>query len=212
MIWDFAAGTQVGSTLNHTKDVEMAVFSPNGKWIVTASADCTARVWDAETGYPLTLPLRHFAPVISARFLADGRRIVTIDDHGHSWIWKLPVDNRSIEDLSLVGRLVSGGIENFPRVATQPLESLETIWGRLVSKHRSDFTTIPAEIASWHDSQAEESEENRKWSAAIFHLKWLLTRKPGDQDLILRLSRAEEQLRASQQDSFENSNHKSVPK
>ncbi len=212
MIWDFAAGTQVGSTLNHTKDVEMAVFSPNGKWIVTASADCTARVWDAETGYPLTLPLRHFAPVISARFLADGRRIVTIDDHGHSWIWKLPVDNRSIEDLSLVGRLVSGGIENFPRVATQPLESLETIWGRLVSKHRSDFTTIPAEIASWHDSQAEESEENRQWSAAIFHLKWLLTRKPGDQDLILRLSRAEEQLRASQQDSFENSNHKSVPK
>ena len=35
-----------------------AAFSPDGKRIVTASADKTARVWDAATGEPIGEPLR----------------------------------------------------------------------------------------------------------------------------------------------------------
>ena len=36
-----------------------AQFSPDGKRIVTASQDNTARVWDAQTGQPLTEPMKH---------------------------------------------------------------------------------------------------------------------------------------------------------
>ena len=35
-----------------------AAFSPDGKRIVTASSDKTARVWDAETGKPIGEPLK----------------------------------------------------------------------------------------------------------------------------------------------------------
>ena len=35
-----------------------AAFSPDGKRIVTASSDNTARVWDAESGKPLGEPLK----------------------------------------------------------------------------------------------------------------------------------------------------------
>ena len=35
-----------------------AAFSPDGKCIVTASTDKTARLWDAETGKPIGEPLR----------------------------------------------------------------------------------------------------------------------------------------------------------
>ena len=38
--------------------VRSAAFSPDGKRIVTASGDKTARVWDAATGKPIGEPLR----------------------------------------------------------------------------------------------------------------------------------------------------------
>src|SRR5205823_4085368 len=45
--------------LKHGGGVYSAQFSPDGKRIVTASDDKTARVWDAQSGQPLTGPLKH---------------------------------------------------------------------------------------------------------------------------------------------------------
>jgi WD40 repeat protein/serine/threonine protein kinase/tetratricopeptide (TPR) repeat protein len=59
------------------KPVNSVEFSPDGKRIVTASDDGTARVWDAQTGQPLTAVLRHGHKVASAQFSPDGTRIVT---------------------------------------------------------------------------------------------------------------------------------------
>ena len=44
----------------------------------SASKDETARVWDAQSGKPLTDPLKHDREVESARFSPDGTRIVTV--------------------------------------------------------------------------------------------------------------------------------------
>ncbi len=63
--------------LQHNDRVNYVEFSPDGKRIVTASADQTARVWDALTGEPLTEPLRHSRRVGVARFTSDGSRILT---------------------------------------------------------------------------------------------------------------------------------------
>jgi WD40 repeat protein len=45
--------------MKHNDAVNSAQFSPDGKQIVTASSDNTARVWDAQTSKPLTEPMKH---------------------------------------------------------------------------------------------------------------------------------------------------------
>ena len=44
--------------LAHDDAVWSAAFSPDGKRIVTASSDKTARIWDAATGKPIGEPLK----------------------------------------------------------------------------------------------------------------------------------------------------------
>jgi WD40 repeat protein len=65
-----------------------ATFSPNGKRIVTASNDKTARLWDAETGRPIGEPLRgHENSVWSAKFSPNGKRIVTASNDKTARLW-----------------------------------------------------------------------------------------------------------------------------
>ena len=56
---------------------ESAAFSPDGRFVVTASLDGTARFWEAATGKAIGEPLRHESAVLSAAFSPDGRFVVT---------------------------------------------------------------------------------------------------------------------------------------
>jgi WD domain, G-beta repeat len=68
--------------------VYSAAFSPDGKRIVTASSDKTARVWDAESGKPIGEPLRgHEDAVFSAAFSPDGKHIVTTSKDQTARVW-----------------------------------------------------------------------------------------------------------------------------
>jgi WD40 repeat protein len=75
-------GEQLLVLRGHTDDVESAVFSPDGKRIVTASLDGTARIWDAATGKQLVVLRGHTGYMYSAAFSPDGKRIVTASGDG----------------------------------------------------------------------------------------------------------------------------------
>ena len=60
-----------------TRPVRSAAFSPDGKHVVTASEDNTARIWDAETGREIATLKGHDDSVVSAAFSPDGERVVT---------------------------------------------------------------------------------------------------------------------------------------
>ncbi|HEX3477143.1 MAG TPA: CHAT domain-containing protein, partial [Kofleriaceae bacterium] len=73
--------------LEHQDAVLSAAFSPDGTRVVTASDDRTARVWDAETGKPVTGPLGHQDAVLRAAFSPDGARVVTASEDRTARVW-----------------------------------------------------------------------------------------------------------------------------
>jgi WD40 repeat protein len=197
MVWDAVSGRQLTPALKHDNQVWTAAFSPDARWIVTASFDKTARVWSAETGDPLTPPLQHIATLASAKFLSDGRCIVTSDGKGRFWKWDLPLDERPVDDLRRLGRLLSGTTVAPPGEAiSPPSESLEALWRQLQTRYPSGFATSAEEIANWHEFEAEESELEQHWFAADFHLRRLLSMRPGDSSLTERLARVRARLRS----------------
>ena len=75
-----------------------AAFSPDGSRIVTASADNTARIWDAETAKEIAVLRGHQDALFSAAFSPDGSRIVTasVDKTARMWDAKTaPGDRQS---------------------------------------------------------------------------------------------------------------------
>ncbi len=73
----------IGSKL----EVLSAQFSPDGKRIVTASADKTALVWDAGTGNLLLILDDHKDIVSAAEFSPDGKKIVTASYDNLLRVW-----------------------------------------------------------------------------------------------------------------------------
>src|SRR5207245_863704 len=71
----------------HTAIGNSAAFSPDGRWVVTASGDNTARVWDVGTVSTVAVLRGHSADVRSAACSPDGTRVVTasLDETARVW-------------------------------------------------------------------------------------------------------------------------------
>jgi WD40 repeat protein len=85
-IWDIRTMKPL-LDLPYRANVLYASFSPDGKLIATASADTTARIWDASTGKELHVLRGHTGSVTSARFSPDGRLLVTSSKDNTVRVW-----------------------------------------------------------------------------------------------------------------------------
>ena len=66
-----------------------AAFSPDGKKVVTASFDTTARVWEWEVSGDQFVELKgHGGPLDFAAFSPDGSRVVTASKDWSARVWE----------------------------------------------------------------------------------------------------------------------------
>jgi WD40 repeat protein len=91
-LWGSAVGAILKSKTRavlkgHAGPVVTATFSPDGKRVVTASADTTARLWDAKTGTDVAVLKTHTGAVRTAAFSPDGRRVVTASADKTACLW-----------------------------------------------------------------------------------------------------------------------------
>ncbi|MGO6883289.1 P-loop NTPase fold protein [Rhizobium ruizarguesonis] len=113
----------------HAGKVASAAFSPDGARIVTASADGTARTWNAATGNRLNELSGHTGVVTSAAFSPDGRRIVTASEDGTARIWDAATGSELMVLRGHEGAVMSAVFSpDGSLVATGSLDDTARIW------------------------------------------------------------------------------------
>jgi WD40 repeat protein len=84
-------------------------YHPNGRTVVTASEDRTARLWDARDGRSLGLRLRHGKRVGSVAFSPDGQVILTGSGDGTARLWEpSPALGGEVEQIVRWAQVITG--------------------------------------------------------------------------------------------------------
>jgi WD40 repeat protein/serine/threonine protein kinase len=144
--------------LKHRSGVHTAQFSADGKRIETAfwrhpmllsaeaamEAEATGvrrdyglstRVWNAQSGQPLTRPLEHGVVVWSAQFSPDGKRIVTALADGTARVWDAQTDQPLTEPMQHSRRITSAQFSpDGKRIVTASLDETARVWDAQTGK------------------------------------------------------------------------------
>jgi WD40 repeat protein/serine/threonine protein kinase len=87
-IWDARGGAPLANLSGHEARISSARFSPDGKRILTVSADRKARSWDAGTGEPREPREGFGAELTDAAFSSDGRLVAAAAADGKAHVWE----------------------------------------------------------------------------------------------------------------------------
>ncbi len=125
----FAQEAKLMLPVGHTSAVFDAAFSPDGKRVVTASQDKTAKIWDVTTGDLLADLKGNKQFVMAVEYSPDGKMIVTAGFDGTAKIWDA---NSALLLHSLVGHRDTVNIAHFSsdgkKIVTCSRDSTAKIW------------------------------------------------------------------------------------
>jgi WD40 repeat protein len=86
-VWDPFTGNQIAVLNGHSGGVEDFSFSPDKKYLITASIDRNAIIWDCSTWRMLYRLEGHSSRINSARFSSDSKYALTASDDSRVKIW-----------------------------------------------------------------------------------------------------------------------------
>lgn len=194
-LWNAADGSYVTGLTGHTHEVNAVRFSLDGRRLVTASSDATARVYEVPTGRHIATMKGHDETVLSADFSADSRRVVTASGDGNARVWDAASGTglavlQGHEDRVNAAVFSPDGI----LVATASLDGTAAIWRSatmeqlavVLDGHTGDVTSIRFSPDGRHVLTASRDGSAIIWDAASGESLAVLTGHASLQDTNLR--------------------------
>jgi len=86
-VWDLRTGLKRCRLKGHRQTIIASGWSPDGRYVATASYDRTARIWSVETGQPVGAVMRHETWLSHLEFSPDGTQIATACRDGTARLW-----------------------------------------------------------------------------------------------------------------------------
>ncbi len=90
LLWQQSRGDQLETLRTHLDTVVCVVFSPDGKYLLSGSADHTVVVWDAGTGRKMNSWKAHNSSINNISFSPDGKILATGSGDGVIKLWQWP--------------------------------------------------------------------------------------------------------------------------
>ena len=151
-LWDIATGRELRSFAGHAGNVYSVAFSPDGQFVISASADHTLKLWDPSTGRELRSLAGHTEGVNFAAFSPDGQFALSANANHRLDLWEL-VTGRKLR--SFVGHKGAVLSVAFSRD------------GKFALSGSDDYTLKLWDVASGHELRTFGDPEDPVGSIAI---------------------------------------------
>jgi len=160
----------------HSGSVTSAAFSPDGRRVVTASLDGTARIWDAATRAELVKLKGHSGVVLSACFDCTGRRVMTSGEDGTARLWDASSGQELVKLKGHSGVVWSAAFgPDGSKAATADADGRVYVWNLASGKPRATLEGHSGAVLSVAFSAdgrrmvtASKDETSRVWDAIMF--------------------------------------------